>query len=273
MTEPRTTVYRGATRSEVERAYHAGARAAVDEGYVPAGEDWSTALGQEVLTVRYVYDPDQGAAVLSALDAAERDSRLAEMAPRVAPPPSAAPAAQPTPALQAAPKRTNPLTILLLLGAAGVLWYLVNGTGGGTGAASTPRPTERPTPPPTATPWTLDVSVANYTTETIVGRSVFITVTISNTGKAATPAIEINFSELDKDADLRGCKPKCELDDLPGFGPSAIFPGLAAGASRDYEIEFVATKVGVVAWNVCVYDDRILDGASVYCGEGSTTIR
>jgi hypothetical protein len=114
MTEPRTTVYRGATRSDVERAYHAGARAAVDDGYVPAGEEWSTALGQEALTVRYIYDPDQGTAVLSALDAAERESRLVAMAPGVAPPPPAAAPVSP-PAQGAKPAKSTPTRVKVLL--------------------------------------------------------------------------------------------------------------------------------------------------------------
>ncbi|MEO7295151.1 MAG: hypothetical protein ABIZ57_03325 [Candidatus Limnocylindria bacterium] len=273
MAEDVTRVYRGAVKVDAERWYHSDARVMADSGYAPSAEEWSTALGQQVLTVRYVHDPDQGTAVLGALDAAERESRLAVMAPPVSSPLSAALAAPPTPAPQAAPKGTNPLTILGLIVAAGAIWYFVSGTRGGSNAATTPQPTERPAPAATAKPWTLDVSDAKYTTETVVGGSVFITVTISNTGKVANPAIEINFSELDKNADVRGCKPKCELDDLPGFGPSAVFPGLAAGATRDYEVEFIATKVGVVAWNVCVYDDRILDGESVYCGDGRTTIR
>jgi hypothetical protein len=39
----------------------------VQSGYVPASEDWSIALGQQVLTVRFVYAPDQAPAVLDAL--------------------------------------------------------------------------------------------------------------------------------------------------------------------------------------------------------------
>lgn len=77
----RTGVYRGATKEEAERQYHAAARLAADDGFVPASEDWSVALGQQVLTVGYVYAPEQVPAILSAL-----------AAPPTAPVPQAAPA-------------------------------------------------------------------------------------------------------------------------------------------------------------------------------------
>jgi hypothetical protein len=115
MTEPRTVVYRGASRSEVERKYHAGARTAVDEGYAPASEEWSNALGQEVLTVRYAYDPDQASAVLSALDAAERESRTAAMAPRITQPPAATPAVAVQQPDAKPPRSTTLRTVIVVL--------------------------------------------------------------------------------------------------------------------------------------------------------------
>jgi hypothetical protein len=67
MLESRSLVYRAATREEAERAYHAEARRLAAEGYVPTSEEWSAALGQQVLTVQYANLPDQAPAVLAAL--------------------------------------------------------------------------------------------------------------------------------------------------------------------------------------------------------------
>lgn len=75
MPESRSSVYRGATREEAEAGYHADAKVAATAGYVPASEDWSVALGQQVLTVGYVFAPDQVQTVLEALAAAEGPSR------------------------------------------------------------------------------------------------------------------------------------------------------------------------------------------------------
>lgn len=65
--EGRSAVYRGVTRVEAERTYHDDARRAAAEGYVPTSEEWSAALGQQVLTVNYVHLPEQASAVLAAL--------------------------------------------------------------------------------------------------------------------------------------------------------------------------------------------------------------
>lgn len=74
MPESRSSVYRGVTREQTEAAYHADAKAAAAGGYVPASEEWSVALGQQVLTVGYVFEPDQVPAVLEALTATETQS-------------------------------------------------------------------------------------------------------------------------------------------------------------------------------------------------------
>ncbi len=63
----RTGVYRGATREAAEREYHAAAKAQAEEGYVPATEQWSVELGEQVLTVGYVHAPEQVESVLAAL--------------------------------------------------------------------------------------------------------------------------------------------------------------------------------------------------------------
>jgi len=87
--EPRSGAYRAATREGAESQYHAAARRALDDGYVPRSETWSEALGQQVLTVEYVFAPEETSAVRRA---------LAEVAMRPAAPPAApVPAAAPAP--------------------------------------------------------------------------------------------------------------------------------------------------------------------------------
>jgi hypothetical protein len=63
----RTGVYRGASEAEATAEYHAEAARAASEGFVPVSEQWSTALGQSVLTVSYVHAPDQAPAILEML--------------------------------------------------------------------------------------------------------------------------------------------------------------------------------------------------------------
>lgn len=133
-----------------------------------------------------------------------------------------------------------------------------------------PNPTA--TPLVTPTPWTLDVPSAKYTTEVFVGDTISIDVKIKNTGTAKSPVTRLNFSELDKYADLHRCKPKCETEDLPGLGPSAVMVGVPPKKSTTFHIEFLATTVGVVDWSVCLYDDEEY-GDPVWCGDGKTAIR
>jgi hypothetical protein len=144
---------------------------------------------------------------------------------------------------------------------------------GGASATTTPEPTERPTPDPTPTPtpWTLDVSRAVYRTETTAGGAINVDVTVKNTGTAKSPVTRLNFSELDKSADLHQCKPRCEIEDLPGFGPSAVMGGVAPGKAIKFHVEFVARAVGAIQWTVCLYDDEYLN--EVWCGDGNTAIR
>ena len=67
MLESRSGVYRGTTRPDAERAYHAEARQLAAQGYVPTSEEWTSALGQKVLTVLYAHLPEQAPEVLIAL--------------------------------------------------------------------------------------------------------------------------------------------------------------------------------------------------------------
>jgi hypothetical protein len=81
MPEEQSAVYRGATREAAEATYHAAARELVQQGYVPASEDWSTAIGQQVVTVRFVHAPDQAPAVLEALAGAKTANLPAQASP------------------------------------------------------------------------------------------------------------------------------------------------------------------------------------------------
>lgn len=147
---------------------------------------------------------------------------------------------------------------------------LVAGCGGE--VTATPEPKERPTTAPTPVPWALDVTDTAYTKEATVGDNITVEVTIENTGKQRNPVTKLNFSELDQYADLFGCDPDCETEDLPGLGPTAILPGVQAGESVTYTVEFIATTVGVVEWSLCLYgeDSYSEDG---WCGEAKTAIR
>lgn len=116
------------------------------------------------------------------------------------------------------------------------------------------------------------MSDATYTTEAFVGDTISIDVKVKNTGKTKSPVTRLNFSELDKYADLHRCKPKCSTEDLPGLGSSAVMAGVLPSMAPTFHVEFVATTVGVVDWSVCLYDDEEY-GDPVRCGEGKTAIR
>jgi hypothetical protein len=93
--EPRSAIYRARAREGAESLYHADAARALEEGYVPSAESWSEALGQQILTVQYVYAPEQTADVRRALaEAAVRPAGAS--APAVALPNAATTAAVPS---------------------------------------------------------------------------------------------------------------------------------------------------------------------------------
>lgn len=62
-----TQTYRGSTRESAEAAYHVDARSAAQRGYVPVSEHWSTALGEQLLTVTYQYNPAEVPRVMGML--------------------------------------------------------------------------------------------------------------------------------------------------------------------------------------------------------------
>jgi hypothetical protein len=106
----------------------------------------------------------------------------------------------------------------------------------------------------------------------VIGGDLVVTTKVKNSGSVKNPSTEINFSELDKYADLFECKPECDVQDLPGSGPSAILPGVAAGKTKAFQITFVAAKAGAVRWSACLYDDESF-GDQVWCGDATTAIK
>lgn len=78
----------------------------------------------------------------------------------------------------------------------------------------------------------------------------------------------LQFSDIGDYVDFVGCTPRCEPSDFLG-ALYARFPGIPAGSSQDYRVEFIATKIGAAQWSVCIYDDT----DQVWCGDGTTVIR
>lgn len=120
------------------------------------------------------------------------------------------------------------------------------------GAGKTPEPEPTPTPTPA---WSLVVGDVTYTKTAIVGGDIRITVEIRNKGKAANHGTKLQFSDLDKHADIEGCVPECEVD--TGFGVYAHLPGIPAGKTKTYKVNFVASSPGASRWSLCIYDDDI----------------
>jgi hypothetical protein len=140
--------------------------------------------------------------------------------------------------------------------------------------ATTATPTEAPTstpPSPQPSPtWNLTVDGVRYTTEAFVGGDITVAITLSNDGTIANPGTKLQFETIDKYADLQGCTPKCEVNNF--FGVFATEPGVGPAKTVTDRIVWVATRVGVAQWSVCVYDSNS-GGQQIYCGNGTTTIR
>ena len=77
-------------------------------------------------------------------------------------------------------------------------------------------------------------------------------------------------NDLDAYADLQGCTPTCDYSH--GFGVYANFSGVGPGSTASYTITFIATKIGVAHWSVCVYDSTSVGDKQVWCGSATTTI-
>ena len=141
--ERRSAIYRGAAREDAEAAYHDDALKSAADGFVPASETWSTALGHQVLTVDYVYQPDQAPVVISEL-------RHLKTWPKPVNPPSGAPPLESAapPLLNASPpvakKQSNALGCLALIALAVVVWLAFSRGNSGSSADTTPPPAAAP---------------------------------------------------------------------------------------------------------------------------------
>jgi hypothetical protein len=159
----------------------------------------------------------------------------------------------------------NAFLVIATIGAGIYLFSRLTGSSGGT--AADPTPTRAPVV--TATPWSIDVADVTYTKRLTVGDTIDVDVTITNTGSRASLRTKFQFDGLDDYADLIGCIPECEYEELLGL--YTTLPGVAAGDTVVYHVEFLAKALGVADWSICVYDEETA-GEQVYCGSGSTTI-
>ncbi|MEX0625560.1 MAG: hypothetical protein WD402_03350 [Chloroflexota bacterium] len=123
---------------------------------------------------------------------------------------------------------------------------------------------------PASVPSEVSVDEVTYTTEVAVGGSIVVNIELSNTGTAANPGTKLQFSDIDQYADIVGCVPTCDVSEF--FGDYADLPGVPAGGSAQYSVEFIATTVGAARWGLCIYDGSGGDD-QIYCGNGTTIIR
>ncbi len=123
-----------------------------------------------------------------------------------------------------------------------------------------------------SSPSSLDVDGARATTETTLGGAVHAEVTLTNSGTEAVAATTFGFGELGRYTDPVRCTPACDSAEL--FARIFQLPGVAAGDTVTYSVEFIATDIGAVAWVLCVYEGTAYEqGEQVYCGEFTTVIR
>ncbi len=149
--------------------------------------------------------------------------------------------------------------------------YAISQMTGGTKPAPAPAAggagaTQAATP---ASAWRLAVGDMTGTTRTSVGETITVEVTISNSGSAPNPGTRLQFSDLDKSADLIGCRPKCQYTDL--FGIYTDLPGIPAGGSSTFVVEWIAKAIGAPDWTLCVYDNTS-GGEQIECGTLTTVI-
>lgn len=135
MADPFTRVYRGDTRDYAERWYHQDARTLAGQGYAPSAEEWSMALGQHVLTVRYIHEPDQASVVLSALDGAERGAGAPVVSMSVA---ERTPTTSGQGAVRGNSFRTGLIVLIVVFGAIALSQSRSPGSGGGGGGGTAP---------------------------------------------------------------------------------------------------------------------------------------
>ena len=128
-----------------------------------------------------------------------------------------------------------------------------------------------PTPPPTAAPTPTDIAIVEaddvkYTSQTGLGDSMTITLTLTNSGTASSAPITFEIGGMAEVADVVGCTPECAVDTMSGDHVLSFVDGVDAGASADYEVELVTTAAGSVEWTL-----SIVEGATNEIFRGSAT--
>ena len=140
-------------------------------------------------------------------------------------------------------------------------------------AKPTVAPTPAPTPKATTAPPTeavLEALSVSYTTETFVGGSIYLEVTIENVGGSPSEPVKFQIGGIKDYADLNGCIPICSVDDFFGAYFTGFETGVAAGQTATFEVELIAVNVGVADWSVMIYEG---DGKDIYYGTAKTVIR
>jgi hypothetical protein len=281
--EGRSAAYRGATREEAQEKYHEAARVAAAEGYAPTSEEWSTEMGEQVLTVTFAYLPDQAPAVLAALGTID---------PPLPAPPSPVATWFAAPAIQGA---TDPATgsrwssvvatvedrfpalkgrVPLAAGiGAGVvavafLLFVLGGKPSGTaGGAPTQPPAATVQPTPSSK---LATSNIGYTASAEVGGNIRLRFTITNLGLTTSSPIRAQVSGMQSVADATDCVPACTKSDTSGDLAFDFSDTLTPGQSVSYEINFAATTAGVADWKITLQEGQSVD---FYKGGGAITIK
>jgi hypothetical protein len=190
------------------------------------------------------------------------------------PPGSATPPpATPPPPQSRVWTQSQPLNVLVVVLVSGLflwwLWIRFGDSDSASGPTATPSPiaeTEAPDP------WVISIADdPTYTTETAVGGSIEVVLTLSNGGSGASESTELQFGGIDDHADIVGCSPPCMTSTFLG-DVYAELEGVPAGGTTTIQVEFVATAVGAARWSICVYDS-VIAGDQVYCGNATTVVR
>ena len=197
--------------------------------------------------------------------AARPDGGQSRPEPESPPAPQVSPTSEPRPPVKQSSTLAKILGGLVLIG---IVWVVLQALGsGGSSSDNSGGGVGNDKAEPSSA---LDVSNVSYTKETIVGGSIDVLVTAANPGAIRTGEVKLQFSDLDKIADIVGCTPTCSVDKF--LGTYATVPGVAAGGSATWTVEWVATKVGAEDWSLCVYEPAT-SGNQVYCGSGTTVVR
>jgi hypothetical protein len=137
----------------------------------------------------------------------------------------------------------------------------------------TPGPTDTPTPTAVPAAWILTASNVQYDSQTVIGDTIVITMTLKNSGNIANPGTYVSFPDLHTNADFQKCQPACEHQNVYS---DVLLPGVQPHKSLKVTVTWIATKVGVDDWSLNIYDDPALasrGGTPIFSGTAQTTIQ